>query len=138
MELLINPQSSYLLQADLDSLQAESKSWLEEIEFWQDELAFFFKLLHSKLSSTSYPAPDIAEFDKLLVRINTDNVDNLKVQVLQHERDLATVLQATSMSEQEKYRTTHRELHGKMVETHAVIRKFKREVYMFVYKYENK
>jgi hypothetical protein len=138
MELLINPQSSYLLQTDLASLHAESKAWLDEINFWQDELAFLYKLLHSKLSSDAYPSSEISGFDKQLVSINSECTDKLKVEVESHERDLAMVLQTTSMSKEDKYRMAHRDLRIKMEDTHYVVRGFKKEVYAFVRKYETK
>jgi hypothetical protein len=137
MDLLINPQTSYLLQADLASLHAESKSWLEEIEFWQDELAFFFKLLHSKLASDAFRSVDISGFDKQLISINSER-GNLKEQVQRHERALETVLQSTSISDEDNYRIVHRNLHRKMVEMHAAVRNFKKEVYAFLQKYETK
>ena len=137
MELLINPQTSYLLQADLASLHAESKSWLEEIDFWQDESAFLFKLLHSKLASDAFPPAEISGFDKKLISINTDSAENLKAKVQDHERALAMALQSTSMSDEDSYRTTHRDLRVKMIEANMIIRNFKKEVYAFVRRYEN-
>jgi len=82
MDLLTNPQTSYLLQADLASLHKESHSWLSEIEFWEDELAFFYTLLHSKLLRQAYPTEEIASLDKRLVSINSDMLGAIKEQAL--------------------------------------------------------
>lgn len=138
MELLTNPQTSYLLQADLAALHTESQSWLQEIEFWEDELAFFYKLLHSKFSSQAYPTEEIAALDKTLVGINSDKLTTVKELILNHERSLALALQRTSMQEEDSYRHAHRPLSNKMAEVYAVIKEFKQNVYAFVRKYEPK
>ena len=138
MDLLINPQTSYLLQADLASLHVESQSWLSEIEFWEDELAFFYILLHSKLSRQAYPLEEIATLDKLLVHINSDKLTTIKDQALNHERSLALIMKSTSLQEEENYRDIHRQLSIKMIDVHAAIKNFKKEVYAFVRKYESK
>lgn len=138
MDLLINPQIPYLLQADLASLHKESQSWLSEIEFWEDELAFFYTLLHSKLSRQAYPTEEIASLDKRLVSINSDMLGTIKEQALNHERFLALVMQTTSMQEESNYRDVHQELHVKMIDVHAAIKNFKKEVYASIRKYESK
>jgi len=138
MDLLINPQTPYLLQADLASLHKESQSWLSEIEFWEDELAFFYTLLHSKLSRQAYPTEEIASLDKRLVSINSDMLGTIKEQALNHERFLALVMQTTSMQEESNYRDVHQQLHVKMIDTHAAIKNFKKEVYASIRKYESK
>jgi hypothetical protein len=138
MDLLINPQTSYLLQADLASLHVESQSWLSEIEFWEDELAFFYTLLHSKLSRQAYPTEEIATLDKLLVSINSDKLTTIKDEALNHERSLALVMKSTSLSEEDTYRDMHRQLSIKMIDVHKAIKDFKKEVYASVRKYESK
>jgi phosphoribosyl-dephospho-CoA transferase len=138
MDLLINPQTSYLLQADLASLHVESQSWLSEIEFWEDELAFFYTLLHSKLSRQAYPTEEIASLDKRLVSINSDMLGTIKEQALNHERFLALVMQTTSMQEESNYRDVHQQLRVKMIDVHAAIKNFKKEVYASIRKYESK
>jgi hypothetical protein len=138
MDLLINPQTSYLLQADLASLHKESQSWLSEIEFWEDELAFFYILLHSKLSRKAYPTDEIATLDKQLASINSDKLSTIKDQALHHERFLMLVMQTTSMQEEDNYRDVHRQLRTKMIDVHEAIKNFKKEVYALVRKYESK
>jgi hypothetical protein len=138
MDLLINPQTSYLLQADLASLHKESQSWLSEIEFWEDELAFFYTLLHGKVSRHAFPTEEIASLDKRLVSINSDMLGTIKEQALNHERFLALVMQTTSMQEESNYRDVHQQLRVKMIDVHAAIKNFKKEVYASIRKYESK
>ena len=139
MDLLISPQTSYLLQADLASLHKESQLWLSEIEFWEDELAFFYTLLHSKLSRQAYPTEEIASLDKRLVSINSDMLGAIKEQALNHERFLALLMQTTSMQKEESnYREVHQQLRVKMIDVYAAIKNFKKEVYASIRKYESK
>ncbi|MBA3706528.1 MAG: hypothetical protein H0W84_11715 [Bacteroidetes bacterium] len=48
MELLANPKSKYLLDAGLEILHEQSIEWLNDIEFWHDEIAFFYSLVIKK------------------------------------------------------------------------------------------
>jgi hypothetical protein len=48
MKLLSNPKTEYLLDASFEYLHNESLEWLNEMDFWRDEMAFFQKLLHKE------------------------------------------------------------------------------------------
>lgn len=136
MDLLINPRTSYVIQTDLASLHQESQAWLSELAFWEDELSFLHKLLHSKLSRQAYPTDEIAELDKSLITINSDKIEAIKTRVLHHERSLPSILEITSMKEEDKYRKIHRELHHKMIELYSIVKEFKVAVYAFIIKYQ--
>jgi hypothetical protein len=41
MELLTSQKMEYLLDASLQALHAESLEWIQEIDFWKDEMIFF-------------------------------------------------------------------------------------------------
>lgn len=137
MELLSNPKTKYLLDASLEFLHAESLEWLKEIDFWQDEIAFFYKLLHKKEPKNSFPREALASMEKKLVDINSDKLDKVRSEIQSHERSLAAVLKTTSLQEEENYREIHRKLLRVLYEINVLIRNFKKDVFSFVRKYES-
>lgn len=136
MQLLSNPKTDYLLEASLESLHAESLEWLKEIDFWRDEMVFFYKLLRSSPSNKAYPTAELAAVEMELVSLTSDKVDKIRNDVLRHERELSAVIRSLSSGEEERYRETHRTLLLEIYDVHVQIRNFKKEVFSFVHKYE--
>jgi len=131
MELLNYPKNEYLLDASLDSLHTQSQEWLKTLEFWSDEMSFFYKLLHSRESREAFPALDLAAIDKVLIKINSEELDSLRQGVISHERLLSSILKSTSVAEEQVYRETHRRLHEEMFRLERTIRSVKKEVFDF-------
>ena len=69
-ELLTSSKKDFLLEAPLEILHSESLEWLEEVEFWKDESAFFYALIleKTKLNPSAFntkEAKDIEKFFKI-------------------------------------------------------------------------
>lgn len=136
MELLSSPKMGYLLDASLESLHSESLEWQKEISFWQDEMAFFYKLLHKKESKESFPSRELAAIEMKLVGITGDKLDKVMNAVQNHERSLALLIRTTSFQEEENYRQAHRRLLQDVYDVHILIRNFKKDVFAFVEQYQ--
>jgi hypothetical protein len=135
MELLTYPKAEYLLDASLESLHAESLEWLKEIDFWRDEMAFFYKILHRKETRNSFPTQEVAAIEKDLIGINGEKLDRIRHDVQHHEQSLSVLLKGNSIQDEEKYRRTHREILLDISSLNLIIRNFKRELFSFVQKY---
>lgn len=131
MELLTYPKNEYLLDASLESLHAESSAWLKELDFWNDELAFFYKILHHKEIRNAFPAEEVAGMDQQLIRISSEEMVRVRSGVESHERLLISALKSGSMAEEQVYRETHRKLHREVYELGSMIRSFKKDVFAF-------
>ena len=136
MELLMYPKTDYLLNTSLESLHAESREWLREIDFWKDEMAFFYNLIHEKSKGKAFPQAEAAAFERELLEVNTNKLDSLRNQVRSHEQALSTLFTATVLQEEEKYRETHRKLLQEMYDCHLVIRNFKKNIFSYIQKFE--
>lgn len=136
MELLLNAKTNYLLSVSLDQLHLESQEWIKEVAFWKDEMSFFYKLLHSKLSSAAFPGEALAAMEKELVHINADVLTKMDEKLRDHERSLAAIVKSTSLQDEERYRENHKEIFMRMHDALRLIRSIKREVFSFVQKYE--
>jgi hypothetical protein len=136
MELLTYPNSKYLLEASIDSLHAESLEWLKEIDFWKEEMTFFYKLLHTKNTFAGFPSEELASIDKELIRINSDKLDKIKKEVQDHEQMLTSILKTPTLIGKEKYSERHYNLHLEIFSVSELIRDIKRIVFSFAKKYE--
>lgn len=129
MELLTYPHSEYLLEASVESLHVESIAWLNEIEFWGDEIAFFYKLLHRNKVKNRFPTEEMADGELKLINLNTDKLDRLRLGVISHERLLSSFMKSDSMPEEQVYRETHEKLLFEMRDFEKEIRFFKKKIF---------
>lgn len=134
MELLSYSKTDYLLNASLESLHKESVTWLEELHFWADEMSFFYKLLHNQRFSNAFPPSDVAEIDKVLIKLNGESLDKVRNDLSKHERQLAVIFKSASLAEEQSYRNSHRKLLGDMQDLLSNIRTFKQKVFSFAEK----
>jgi hypothetical protein len=132
MELISSPRTDYMLDVSLEALHAESRAWLSEINFWSEEMSCFYKLLHRSLPSLSFPPRELAEIEKEMIRINSDDLIKVKSQVERHERELAAVMKNVSVTEEKDYRHNHRVLLNDMYALQKTLRKFKTAVFALV------
>lgn len=128
MELIDNVKTEYLIDASLDSLHAESRVWISQIEFWNEEMSFFYKLIHLKEKRPSFPSAELASLDKQLIKL-VENLSQVKSDVQQHERTLSVAIRNISMEEEQEYRERHRSLLLPMHGIRDLIRVFKRTAF---------
>jgi hypothetical protein len=136
MELLTTPRAEYLLDASLESLHQESQDWIKEIAFWNDELAFFYKLLQKKEIKHSFPSKDLAALEKELVRITSEQLEQTSAGIISHERLLSALTRSHSRNDERVYRDAHRKLLMDIFRLYAEIRSFKKNVFKFMMEHE--
>lgn len=132
MELFSSPKAEYLLEASLGTLHAESREWMSAIDFWREEMPCFYKLLRKNANAFAFPPEELAEIEKEMIRINSDELVNIKSRVEHHERALASIVKSTSPAEEGEYRHEHRAITNDVYALQQVIRKFKKEVFSLV------
>ena len=132
MELVSRPTTEFLLDASLETLHAQSREWLSEVDFWNEEMTFFYKLLRSKGGRASFPSESVANIEKELIRISSDVLGNLRKDLDAHERALGATLRNNALHEDSDYRERHKSLVNSMYNAQEIIRKFKKDVFSFV------
>jgi hypothetical protein len=108
MELLSSPRIEYLPFASLESLHAEATEWKSDVIFWQEEMSFFYKLLHKKFSQSAIPSTELAMLEKELIDISSVNLLNVKQDVEDHEAYLAQLVHDSVLQSQDGYREQHK------------------------------
>lgn len=137
MELLTTPKTNYLLNASLETLHVESSEWLREINFWNDELNFFMKLIAIKREISGFPASELGKLEKQLTHITNQKIERLRKGVESHERLLSSLFKADTFGDEESYRYAHKKLLKEMYEVNKLIRDFKKDFFSFIHKHQN-
>lgn len=111
-QLLPAAGQRFLLEAGLDVLHQQSEEWLMDIEFWRDEIAFYHHLVERLdvpgISSVS--RRELANMEKELLHINSEELEDLRRDVYDHERFLSAVLSGKERSNELEYRNRHARL----------------------------
>lgn len=136
METLAYPDTKYLLDVSIDSLHAESLKWLKDIDFWKDEMSFFYKLLHKKNILSRFPSEQLASIDQEIIRVNSDQLDKIRKEIHDHEQSLANLVKTPSLQEKETYVLAHQRLLVEMLTMFAMITDLKKTVFSFFEKYQ--
>lgn len=134
MELLTtSPKTTYLLEAKLEVLHAQSNEWLNEIEFWKDESAFFYQLIVNKTTSfvPVVAKNDIEKIENELVKITGGDLDDLQKEVEQHEVFLNDLLESKYLSE-DSYRKRHELLTFRFLKFERRFKELKNEIFKLV------
>lgn len=132
MKLITNPKTEYLQDASLETLHAKSREWLNEIDFWIEEMAFFYNLIHMREPHIFFPTARLADLERELITLTSDHLTKLRIDVENHERVLARMVKNISLDEEREYRERHRNLLTEMNSLEVGIREFKRNVFSFV------
>lgn len=111
MELLTSSKKTYLLEAGLEILHEQSNEWLNEIEFWREEIAFFYGIVIRKthLAVPIHSKDALNLIEKELEIISRGKLDILQKEVEEHEKSLSMFLKDKTGTERE-YRDTHKKL----------------------------
>lgn len=133
MELLTSPKTTYLLEAGIEVLHAQSNEWLNEIAFWRDESAFFYTLIVSKtLKFVPINAKNtLKKIEEELISITGEDLNNLQKEVEQHETFLNDLLESKYLSEA-SYRQRHEELTFKFYRFERRFKDLKNEIFKLV------
>ena len=135
MKTLTPVKKTFLLEAPLEILHEESMEWLNEVEFWKDESAFFYTLIMQKIkkSSRALKTKDGISIENHLIYISSEKLDDLKSEVQKHERFLAKILNDVTQDEQ-SYRLKHKRIATKMYDFEKEFKDMKRKIFQVVEK----
>ena len=133
MNLIESSKNEFLLEAPLEILHSQSIEWLEEIEFWKDESAFFCKLIaqRSKKATPLLNTKQAREVERDLIYICAEKLDDLLLEVRSHEKFLFRIMNEDRIDKQ-LYRSRHRTLAGKISDFEKEFRGMKKKIFQFV------
>lgn len=136
METLAPAKGDFLLEAPLEILHEESLEWLEEIEFWKDETAFFYTLMIKK-SDKQPPTKSLLGIQNHIIYLSAEKIDDLKLEIQTHEKFLAGILKSKRQDE-EAYRIKHKAIAKKIRDFENEMKEMKKKVFALVKKRKSK
>jgi hypothetical protein len=127
-------KSDHLLDGSLEWLHRQTTEWLSDVEFWREELVFFYNVLRKQEFKPYFPMQEVAVLEKELVKISSEDVKALEATLNQHERKLSAIMQAMPPGNERDYRHEHRAIQSAMKNFEATMRGFKKSVFTLVRK----
>lgn len=127
MKLLATPAEKLLLDQALEALHQQCRSWINELDLWEDEKRFFNDLIGTKLFQTS--EKEKKEIAELLREITGDNSETLKKELLKHETYLYALLREEGREEESDYRQQHKLLYEKFLQMDNKFKSAKKTVF---------
>ncbi len=131
--VMSDPKTSFLLGAGLDVLHQESMEWLETTNFWEDEMKFINKLL-GRSEPLGEDLRDHKEMMVSLEKLHDDFLNQLKEDVVEHEKFLARL----ERRERGLADWDYREMHSRLTQRMDIMRKdfriFKKVLFSYVMK----
>ncbi|NER09099.1 hypothetical protein SAMN06265375_1011417 [Muriicola jejuensis] len=117
---------------NLDTLHRESRNWISQLEFSQDEINFFIKLLNSYVFEPDTPAlfEDLQSHQKNLSKAEK-KCKALKKQVLEHENQLSGLLDLHNHTLDAAYKDKHMYLKEDMEQCTAEFLNLKKEMFRY-------
>jgi len=126
-----NPTNNpFILDAPLQVLHNASTEWLRDIEFWKDEVAFFYTLLRRKaqLDKAALRTEEAKQVEKHLIHVSVNSLDALQRDTLSHERFLARILEKPELDEN-LYRDQHHKLAARINAFAEEFRTMKKKIF---------
>ena len=124
--------AKYLLEASLSDLHFQSKEWIEEIEFYSEELNFLNSLIVEKINTTTTIDLDHKEIyrniDSLLFKLSENFLGTLHA----HEKLLSKIIASNSPHDNKTYRMDHITLSKKMKTLKKGIKELKKALFTYL------
>lgn len=129
----LSTTNRYILQPGLIDMHQQSLNWLSAISLWNKELIFFQKLLDQHASSFTDidDKKQIERFQNLILYYHGEVVGNLRSDLLEHERNLATTLKSLNESDTDYY-AEHNGLMEELLVFEMHFTKFKNDFFEFI------
>lgn len=123
-------KTQYLLNAPVEVLHETSQEWLQEMEFYKDEVAFFYHLLRqkSKQDAKVLKTKEAHDIERHIIHVSVDTVNEMEKDIRLHEKFLTHILKNPE-TDQQFYRDQHQELSNKINAFRKEFHQLKKEVF---------
>lgn len=126
-----NVKQPLLLEAPLEALHAQSREWIEDLEFMKDECAFLYTLIRNAHNSPLLKTSQARTIERALLQISNQRIEELTGEINGHENFLAAVIEGKSRDEV-MLRRRHRIISNSTAKLEKDFRKLKRQIFGLV------
>ena len=128
----MNINAENLLRGNLKTKYSQTKQWIEDIEFYEEELSVFNSLISYKIGSTTTGDLEHKEIfrnmDDLFLRLSQDIINQIKA----HQKKISQLIDTDDFSENYKQSMVHSQLLEKMSIIKHGIKNLKKALFSYI------
>ena len=128
----MNENAENLLKRNLKTMYYQTNQWIEDVEFYQQELDFFNNLISNKIGTTTTDNLEHKEIfrniDALLFRVSEDLISQIKL----HRKEVSELIDTNQLLGHHSTNKNHLNLLEKMTIVKHGIKKLKKALFKYV------
>lgn len=128
----MNINAQNLLKNNLKTMHSQTKQWIEEVEFYKEELEFFNSLISNRIDTVTKENLDHREIyrniDVLLYKLSEHLIRQIKI----HKKELSLLIDTGNISENHEESKDHLRLLEKMERIKSGIKKLKKALFRYL------
>lgn len=128
----MNKNAKDLLKSNLLNMYNHTQNWIEDVEFYEEELTFFNTLISERIDSITTDNLDhkiiFRHIDDLLYKLSKDII----IQIKEHRKELSLLLEANNITENQAEVKIHLHLLEKMATVKHGIKKLKKALFAYI------
>lgn len=128
----MNDNAFNLLKNNLETMYSQTKQWIEDIEFYEEELNFFNSLISDRINTATTDDLEHKEIfrniDNLLYKLSEDIITQIKA----HRKELAGLVENSNIEENYEESKVHLHLLEKMAKIQHGIKKLKKALFNYL------
>ena len=132
MKTTASKTNSHLLEGSVEWLHRQTTEWQCDVEFWREELIFFYHLLKMKVLPSHVPMQEVAVLEKELVKLSGEDLKALQTELGKHEVKLGSVTERNAGQGELDYRHDHKVIMFHIHAFESKVRDFKKSVFELV------
>jgi hypothetical protein len=129
---MMDLKEKHMLTANLETLYFETEDWINETDFYKEELHFLKEIVQNKIENTTLKGQAHKEIyrhiEKMLVQLFDEITSSLK----DHKKYLSDVISLKIKADKKEYRSLHAEIGQKMSTLRRGITDLKRSIFKYV------
>jgi hypothetical protein len=134
MNNLIPANTHYLLEVSIEDLHWESRDWLSEIRSWQEEVAFYQKLLNKMVGrvKTEEAKKKWDHYQAMLNNFQTNILHASQRNLEDHEDYLFKLVVNKAQVDDQLYREVHKKYAGQVKDFATNFKLLKKDLFGFI------
>lgn len=115
-----------------ETMLAKAAAWIADVEFWREEITFFYYQLQVKTERESCPVDILATISRDFSRLSTVDLIELKFMLARHEQSLQVAQEEQASDAVQTCHHDHEVLRHVMQNFSVRIRELKRTLFTFI------
>ena len=129
---MMDLKQKHMLKADIGTLHFETKEWISETDFYEEELHFLKQLIQNKIGSNTTEGQDHKEIYQHIDTMLAQLSDEFQILLAEHEKQLFTALDKENSRDSAYIISEHKNLALKMTALKKGVIQLKKSIFGYV------